>query len=342
RTAFLQAVAGSISFWLGLRNLFSDSELKTNFLWIFFGFLSCAVPYVLMGLFSSEFPTAVAGMFSLAVLLLFILSRTHKETQTPAAPFEFRSVGPLLAVILFLGLLRWPTLPLKEFLRTGNSFLSWESATLGRLSLSSSLVFFWDQILGTRASTQLRLLYNPFLFPFILLSLWMLKAAGHAWGQSAKLILAAGKKAKRPTMIFVSTSVFVGVLSVGGSNSSLMVVGQFMAEVFGDSWALFSATLGAFGAFISGSNTVSNLTFGPMQLEVARLQSLPKEWILALQNVGGGVGYMVNFGSLALICSALGLKGVERKILRFTFRVVVIYLTLVSLLGWLLTSVPSA
>lgn len=335
RTAFLQAVAGSICFWLGLRNLFSNAEIKKNFLWIFFGFLSCALPYVLIGSVSSEFPAAVAGMLSLAVLLLFILGSSRQRTETTSRNFEFSSIAPLVAVILFLGVLRWPSLPLKEFLRTGNSFLAWESQSFGSASVSTSLVFFWDHVLGSGASTQLRFLYNPFLFPFVFLSFWMLKRAGNSWSQAVQFVFHAGRKAKRPSMIFVSTSIFVGILSVGGSQSSLMTVGQFMAEFFGDSWAVFSPALGAFGAFISGSNTVSNLTFGPLQMEVARVQSLPKEWILALQNVGGGVGYMVNFGSLALISSALGLRGAEGQILRFTVRVMVIYLALVSLMGWL-------
>ncbi|EJS86098.1 LctP, partial [Pasteurella multocida subsp. multocida str. Anand1_cattle] len=73
----------------------------------------------------------------------------------------------------------------------------------------------------------------------------------------------------------------------------VITIGKTFADVTGDKWVYFSSYLGAIGAFFSGSNTVSNLTFGGIQLSIAETTGMSVPLILALQSVGGAMGNMV-------------------------------------------------
>jgi L-lactate transport len=81
---------------------------------------------------------------------------------------------------------------------------------------------------------------------------------------------------------------------------------------------MFASYLGAVGAFFSGSNTVSNLTFGAVQYSVANTTGLSVPLILALQSVGGAMGNMVCINNIIAVCSVLGIDKAEGKILKVT------------------------
>ena len=93
----------------------------------------------------------------------------------------------------------------------------------------------------------------------------------------------------------------VNLMLVGGEHSMVKIIGRTFAEVTGSDWTIFSSFLGAVGAFFSGSNTVSNLTFGSVQLSTAETTGLSVTLILALQSVGGAMGNMVCINNI--VCS---------------------------------------
>ena len=80
----------------------------------------------------------------------------------------------------------------------------------------------------------------------------------------------------------------------------------------------FSSYLGAIGAFFSGSNTVSNLTFGSIQQQIAIDTDLSVTLILALQSVGGAMGNMVCINNIIAVCSVLDVKNSEGAIIKKT------------------------
>jgi lactate permease len=51
--------------------------------------------------------------------------------------------------------------------------------------------------------------------------------------------------------------------------------------------------IGALGAFVAGSNTISNMTFSLFQFEVALRLSMSPLFMVALQAVGGAAGNMI-------------------------------------------------
>lgn len=75
----------------------------------------------------------------------------------------------------------------------------------------------------------------------------------------------------------------------------------------------------------SGSNTVSNLTFGSVQLSTAELTGLSTSLILALQSVGGAMGNMVCINNIVAVNSVLNIQNQEGAIIKKTVIPMVIY-----------------
>jgi lactate permease len=67
-----------------------------------------------------------------------------------------------------------------------------------------------------------------------------------------------------------------------------------LAAAAGPTFSLVAPWLGALGAFISGSNTSSNLLFGMLQRRTAEMLGLSVAWVLAAQTTGGAIGSVVS------------------------------------------------
>jgi lactate permease len=87
-------------------------------------------------------------------------------------------------------------------------------------------------------------------------------------------------------MVCVST-----ILSYSGMTACLA---QGLSAFLGSSFAALSPWVGAAGAFLTGSNTNSNLLFAPLQQRMARSLGLPDSTLLAAQTGGGAVGSVVS------------------------------------------------
>ena len=91
-----------------------------------------------------------------------------------------------------------------------------------------------------------------------------------------------------------------------------------LAAGTGGLWIYFAAFLGALGSFFSGSNTISNLTFGGIQISIAEDIGVSPTTILALQSAGGALGSMIAIHNIVAVCAVLGLKNQEGVILKKT------------------------
>jgi lactate permease len=87
----------------------------------------------------------------------------------------------------------------------------------------------------------------------------------------------------------------------------------------GDLWIYVAGFLGALGSFFAGSATISNLTFGPIQLRIAQDLGVSPTTMLAVQSVGAALGNMVAIHNIVAVCAVLGLKDQEGAILKKTF-----------------------
>ena len=96
---------------------------------------------------------------------------------------------------------------------------------------------------------------------------------------------------------------------------------------------MFAGVTGALGAFIAGSNTVSNLMFAAFQHGVAARLAISSSMIVALQAVGAAAGNMIAIHNVVAASATVGLLGREGATLRKTVLPMIYYLTVIGVLG---------
>jgi len=100
-------------------------------------------------------------------------------------------------------------------------------------------------------------------------------------------------------------------------------------------YPVLSPFIGVLGAFMTGSNTNSNVVFTALQKHTALLLNLPVAIILAAQTTGGSIGGMLAPARIIVGCSTAGLSGQEGLVISRTIR----FGLLIALVTGLLTLV---
>ncbi|MGI6449299.1 MAG: L-lactate permease [Desulfitobacteriia bacterium] len=153
-------------------------------------------------------------------------------------------------------------------------------------------------------------------------------AYARAWKQATKVIVSASV-----ALIFTVPMVQVLINSDGGA-AGFMKMPYALAEatyqLTGGLWPLFAPVIGGLGAFVAGSNTVSNMTFSLFQFKTAQLivegnpalSSMWMEWpiwIVALQGLGGAAGNVICIHNVVAASAVVGFVGREGDTIRKTF-----------------------
>jgi len=153
-------------------------------------------------------------------------------------------------------------------------------------------------------------------------------AYARAWKQATKVIVSASV-----ALIFTVPMVQVLINSDGGG-AGFMKMPYALAEatyqLTGGLWPLFAPVIGGLGAFVAGSNTVSNMTFSLFQFKTAQLivegnpalSSMWMEWpiwIVALQGLGGAAGNTICIHNVVAASAVVGFVGREGDTIRKTF-----------------------
>ncbi len=108
-----------------------------------------------------------------------------------------------------------------------------------------------------------------------------------------------------------------------------------LAAWMGPLFPLASPSIGAIGAFMTGSNTNSNVMFAGLQKHTAQVLGYPAALILAGQTAGGAVGSVLAPAKIMVGVSTAGLVGQEGEVLRHLLIYISLQIVLLSLLTWL-------
>mgnify|MGYP001316212423 CR=1 FL=1 len=103
-------------------------------------------------------------------------------------------------------------------------------------------------------------------------------------------------------------------------------------------YPLVAPFVGALGAFMTGSNTNSNVVFGLLQKQTAELLGLSVTLILAAQTTGGSLGSVLAPAKVIVGCSTVGLSGKEGPVIGKMLLYGLLTLTYAALLTWLLAT----
>jgi lactate permease len=116
---------------------------------------------------------------------------------------------------------------------------------------------------------------------------------------------------------------------------------QLVADSFGGAYPFFAPAVGALGAFIAGSNTVSNLMLSDFQFNVANQLGLSTAFMVALQAVGAAAGNMIAIHNVVAASATVGLLGREGTTIRKTIIPTIYYLVasgVIALIGFYVIS----
>lgn len=152
---------------------------------------------------------------------------------------------------------------------------------------------------------------------------------------AARRILQRTLKASQATTISI---LFLSAMGVVMDNSGMvysLAVGlqQLVPISF---YPMIAPLLGALGAFVTGSNTNSNVLFGPLQQQVAILTDLGVPAILAAQSAGASVGSIIAPAKLVVGASTANLSGSEGETLRRLMPYVLLLLLVMGGMTYLL------
>ena len=216
-----------------------------------------------------------------------------------------RAWAPYAIVAALLLLSRLPSLGLQQF-------------------LAGFEVGFTD-LFGTGISQQIQPFYLPgFMFLVTCALTYPLqrmrrrqivdswKMAGRQLGGAAVALLFALPLVR----VFIESG---GRANNSGLESMPLILAEGAATMVGDLWPLCAPWIGALGAFVAGSNTISNLMFSLFQFSTALRIGVPPEIIVAVQAVGGAAGNMVTLHNVVAASATVGLLGKEGQLIRLTF-----------------------
>lgn len=138
------------------------------------------------------------------------------------------------------------------------------------------------------------------------------------------------QSALKPT---VSILALVAMASLMTHSGMTQIIARGLSEAFSDAiYPLFAPFIGVLGAFMTGSNTNSNVVFGALQQETAELLGLNIPIVLAGQTAGASLGSVLAPAKIIVGCSTVGLSGEEGPVIRRMLLLGLIPVVLVALL----------
>jgi len=316
-----------------------------------FGGFAFTIPYVLTGIFlGPEFPSLLGGIIGLGIVTF----AARKKFLLPKDTWEFpdRANWPAL----WKGLLKVDTpsdqksnmSPVKAWMPYAWVAILLVLSRLRQLPIGDALKsvqIAWPEIFGSSISATSTPLYLPgmiFLVVVLLTFFWQNMKASQlttAFQRSGKMVLNAG-------FVLIFTIPMVRIYINSGINTSDMMsmpiaMAEWVALNVGSIWPFFAPTVGALGAFIAGSNTVSNLMFSQFQYGVAQNLMLSGAFVVALQSVGAAAGNMIAIHNVVAASATVGLLGKEGSVLKKTILPTLYYLFIIGLLGFMALSLFS-
>jgi len=109
---------------------------------------------------------------------------------------------------------------------------------------------------------------------------------------------------------------------------------QGLSVAMGAAFPLVSSLIGTLGAFMTGSNTNSNVIFAPLQQRTAELIGISVWIILGAQTTGGALGSMLAPAKVIVGCSTAGLAGQEGQVMRKTMGYGLTIAIVVGIVAW--------
>jgi len=267
--------------------------------------------------------TPIVTLFVITISTKYGFLVPNKENVVVSEKSEmslFKAWSPYLVVVVLLLLTR-VVAPLKNFL-----------LSIDFLSINN--------VFNTSLSSQFAIFYSPgavLLIASVFASLYQKKGLTDVKNAilDTKKVIVGALLALIPTLIMVT--IYTNSQYNGLNLESMPTYfANNLGAIFGDMWPVMSPFLGMLGSFVSGSATVSNLTFGNVQYSIANTVNLNTNIIMAEQVIGASVGNMICVHNVVAASSVVGLENQEGLIIKKTIIPALIYALLVAIISFII------
>ncbi|KIL06195.1 lactate permease [Stutzerimonas stutzeri] len=308
-----------------------------------FAGLAFTLPYVATGVFlGPEFPSLLGGLIGLGI----VTTAARMGFLVPKRTWDFADAKD------------WPSewlgsveMKLEDLAaRPMSTFRAWLPYVLVGALLVISRVFpdvgnllkawniaFNDLLGEAGVSASIQPLYLPGgILVLVVLATFFLhgmkaRELGAAVKESSSVLLSAG-------FVLLFTVPMVRILINSGVNagelaSMPITMARYVADSVGSVYPLLAPMVGALGAFLAGSNTVSNMMFSQFQFGVATNLGISGAMIVAIQAVGAAAGNMVAIHNVVAASATVGLLGREGQTLRKTVWPTLYYVLFTGAIG---------
>jgi lactate permease len=130
--------------------------------------------------------------------------------------------------------------------------------------------------------------------------------------------------------VSIASMVALAVIMEHAGMTDLLARG--LAEGMGSLFPLVAPWIGGLGAFMTGSNTNSNVVFGGLQMKTAELLGFSIPFILAAQTAGAGLASVLAPTKVVVGASTAGMSGREGDVMRKLLVYTGLLLLLISVL----------
>jgi lactate permease len=148
-------------------------------------------------------------------------------------------------------------------------------------------------------------------------------------GSIKNIVTGTVKRVKAPTISITLMVCMAIIMELSGMTNALA---QGLAQFTGQFFPVVAAWIGAIGAFMTGSNTNSNVVFSLLQLRTATLLGYAVAIILAGQTAGAALASVAAPAKVVVGTSTADLAGREGEVMRKMMPYTLILVLLISLL----------
>lgn len=291
-----------------------------------FAGLSFCVPYVLLGTFlGSEFPSMLGSIIGFFIVVTAVkagflvpknvwlfpgerLEESRKLDEEALGQETIPNISLLQAwmpygiIALFLLITRLRELPFRQMI--------------------GSIGIPFQSILGVEAVNRtFYYLNNPGIVPFTLVSLLTALYFRMPMKVYGELIVATLKRIKNAAIALLTGVALVQIMmntninNASGMESMVSVIAVTLGVIFANWYFIPAPFIGVIGAFVSGSNAMSNVLFGSLQFNTAKAVGLSTVLVSALQNCGGAIGNMICVNNVVAACATVDATGDEGRMI---------------------------
>ena len=301
-------------------------------------YLACAV------LLGPEFPSLIGGAFGMAV----VVAAARRGWFVPREVWDFGRRRDWERA--WMGSIEPATDARRAHMSTARAWLPYGVVAVLLLvtRLPSLGLGAWlagvdigpASILGSGIGQSFLPLYSPgFLFIVTCVVTYGLHRMRAAEIRQSWRVAASQLRGAAVALVFALPMVRVFIesgpaLNASGLDSMPLMLAQTAADVAGQAWPLCAPWIGALGAFVAGSNTVSNLMFALFQFATALKIGADPAVVVAVQAVGGAAGNMITVHNVVAASATVGLIGQEGALIRKTLVPMVYYCLLTGALAW--------